>query len=225
MLFEETLRPERERVCTALGMPAGGELPNWPALRERVAEASRPRWVWRRLPLAGGEPGAPLAAGALTLPGRDIAEHLAGCEACVLLAVTLGAAVDRMISAAESANMGQAVILDAAASVLAERYADEAGRQLAAQANTERRYLTGRFSPGYGDLPLALQAGLLGALNAQRSIGLTVSATGILLPRKSITAVVGQAACPVSGRPAGCGHCALSGKCGYKREGRHCGGF
>lgn len=43
--------------------------------------------------------------------------------------------------------------------------------------------LTGRFSPGYGDLPLTLQPALLERLQAYR-IGLTVNAGGQLQPGK-----------------------------------------
>lgn len=156
-----------------------------------------------------------LGAGRLPLPGRDIALHLAGCSHCLVLALTLGVAADAGIRAAEASDMGKAVLMDTAASTLAEQYADLATGQLQAELASERgkRYLTGRYSPGYGDLPLALQAPLLALANAQRAIGLTASASHILLPRKSITALIGVAAQPVSGHLAGCRGCALWEKC------------
>ncbi len=52
-------------------------------------------------------------------------------------------------------------------------------------------YLTDRFSPGYGDMPLAQSGQICEVLNTGRSIGLTVSQSGILMPRKSVTAVLG----------------------------------
>ena len=72
--------------------------------------------------------------------------------------------------------------------------------KLAAQA----LYLTDRFSPGYGDMPLAQSGQICEVLNAGRSIGLTVSQSGILMPRKSVTAVLGISRTQVLRRPKGC---------------------
>lgn len=43
-------------------------------------------------------------------------------------------------------------------------------------------YFTWRFSPGYGDLPLALQPEILQLLDAQKRLGLTVTPEHILIP-------------------------------------------
>ena len=48
-----------------------------------------------------------------------------------------------------------------------------------------------RFSPGYGDCPLTAQRSIVDALNATRLIGLTVTPTSLLMPTKSVTAVIG----------------------------------
>ncbi len=52
-------------------------------------------------------------------------------------------------------------------------------------------YFRPRFSPGYGDLPLALQPDLLHFLNAQRWVGITVGKTLLMSPMKSVTAIMG----------------------------------
>ena len=62
--------------------------------------------------------------------------------------------------------------------------------ELSAQVEGEGLTLTGRFSPGYGDLPLTLQPALLERMQAYR-IGLTVNAGGQLQPEKSVTALCG----------------------------------
>ena len=84
------------------------------------------------------------------------------------------------------------------------------------------RYLTGRYSPGYGDLPLALQPFVAELVNARRAVGLAVSSAGILTPRKSITALLGASDHPVKGHRAGCAHCALRDTCQYRKEGTTC---
>lgn len=156
------------------------------------------------------------------LQGEDIARHLSGCEQCVLLGCTLGAEVDRIARAAAATDMTYAVVLDAMASVLAEAVAEQAEQQLRAQLQTEGQFLTGRFSPGYGDWSISVQNDLIRLLDAPRKIGLCATATHLLVPRKSITAVLGVADHPVTGQRAGCAHCALREHCSYHKEGKTC---
>jgi len=156
------------------------------------------------------------------LQGEDIARHLAGCGRCALLAVTLGAQVDSIQRAANAVDMAYAVVLDALASVAAEAAADAAQQELQKALAAQGLFLTERFSPGYGDYPLAVQNELIRLLDAPRKIGLAATPTHLLTPRKSITAVLGIADHPVTGRRAGCAHCALREKCSYRKEGKTC---
>lgn len=224
MFFENTLRTAQPAVLAALG--AQGQLAD-EALGKKVAAAcaaveaaAQPRWVWRRFTL---EEGLRLSGTGLALEGADIRRHMEGCFGCCLLAVSLGAQVDRTLSAAAVGEIDTAVMMDAAASELVEQYAGLAQALLARMAAEEGAYATGRFSPGYGDFPLAAQGAVLQALNAQRAIGLAVSGQNILTPRKSITAVMGLADHPVTGTLAGCDTCVLNGKCSRQSEGKRCG--
>ena len=51
--------------------------------------------------------------------------------------------------------------------------------------------LTPRFSPGYGDLSLDLQTDLIRITEAQKHIGITLSENLIMIPTKSVTAIIG----------------------------------
>lgn len=211
--------PERLDVPQALrylGVPDGGD-GALRALLERaeqtLRDTAKPRAVSLR---AGREALAPY------LQGEDIARHLVGCDTCVLLACTLGAGVDAAQRAANAADMAYAVTLDALASALAEQIAGAAERTLREEAAREGLFLTGRFSPGYGDFPIAAQNELLRLMDAPRQIGLCATPAHLLAPRKSVTAVLGLAGHPVTGRRAGCAHCALRGRCPYRKEGKTC---
>jgi cobalamin-dependent methionine synthase I len=48
-----------------------------------------------------------------------------------------------------------------------------------------------RYSPGYGDLGIENNKGILDVLSAQRNIGLTITDSGIMIPRKSVVAIMG----------------------------------
>ncbi len=154
--------------------------------------------------------------------GEDIQKHLAGCDGCILLGCTLGAGVDTASRVACARDMAYAVVLDALASVLAEAVAEQAEQTLRTQVQAQGRFLTGRFSPGYGDWPIAVQNDLVRLLDAPRKIGLCATPSHLMVPRKSITAILGVAEHPVTGKRAGCAHCTLRDKCSYRKEGKTC---
>ena len=132
-----------------------------------------------------------LKGSSFTLQGKDICEHLAGCDTCALMAVTLGAAVDAALLRYQRTDMTRAVVLDAAASVIADAAADECEEKILAQAKSLGKKITTRYSPGYGDFPIECQREFLNALNCGVRLGLTVTDSCMLLPSKSITACVG----------------------------------
>ena len=163
--------------------------------------AATPRAVWL---LAD----TPALTDAGLLPGEDVHKHLKGCGQAILLAVTLGPGVDAQIRRAGSA--------------LAEQTADAAETQLRQWAATEGKYLTGRFSPGYGDWDIAVQPLVAAALDTVRKAGLCVTDTNLMTPRKSVTALLGVSDHPVKGQLAGCGHCVLRTRCEYRKRGKTC---
>lgn len=130
---------------------------------------------------------------ALELPSARLAGLLAQSDRATVLAVTLGGAVDQRIGElSRSGRLVDAVVLDAVASASAECAADDLCQVVAAEADAADRRLTRCFSPGYGDLPLTIQEQVLCWLGASR-IGLAVTPSSMLVPQKSVTAVVGWA--------------------------------
>lgn len=181
---------------------------------------ARPLHVFRFFDLAHEPGGLRLAGTQVCLTGTAIAAHLAGAERCVLLAVTLGTCVESRIRQLEYTDLTAAAILDAAATDAVEKACDAACAEITQRAAQEGLYTGARFSPGYGDLPLTLQPGILAVLNAGRAIGLTCTESLILLPRKSVTAVMGLFAGPQTQERPGCAECSLRGSCSFRRCGR-----
>ena len=81
--------------------------------------------------------------------------------------------------------------MQAAAAAVIEAFCDEENEQLRKEAAAEELYLRPRFSPGYGDLSLGCQRDFLNLLKAQKNIGLTVTDSGLMVPVKSVTAIIG----------------------------------
>lgn len=158
----------------------------------------------------------------LKLSGSDIVRHLENCREVILTAATLGEEADRMIRRAQITDMAEAVVLDCCASVFIESVCEvkeAAFRKAAAEKN---EYITSRFSPGYGDLPLNLQKDFLEVLFAGKKIGLNATNENLLVPTKSVTAVIGRSNVPVRGTLAGCEHCVLKGKCEFRKSNTFC---
>lgn len=184
-----------------------------------VLESATVRAVYARFALSGE--GGLLAGGEL-LSGNDIFAHLRGCCGVVLMALTLGDGVERKIRAAQAQSALYATVMDCCASVAAEQFSDLYEEKLRRQFMEKGEFLTGRFSPGYGDFPIEKQHVIQRLLDTRRKIGLGVTDSSILIPRKSVTAVLGVADKPVTGRLAGCRNCLLKEKCNYRKEGTSC---
>ena len=129
-----------------------------------MLQAARPRLVWRLFPLL--EDGS-LAGADYRPSGEDIRAFLAECGSVVLLAATLGAEAESLIRRAGARRSADALILDAAGSAAVERVCDNFCADLAAALAP--RYLTERFSPGYGDMPLSDQPLLFRVLAVELS--------------------------------------------------------
>ena len=189
------------------------------ALLEKCAvpllAAATPRAVWL-------EADVDALAEAGILRGGDVMKHLEGCPQALLLAVTLGPAVDAQIRRAGVGDIAAGVASDALGSALAEQAAEAAEAELRQWAAKEGKYLTGRFSPGYGDWDIAVQPLVANALDTVRRAGLCVTDTNLMIPRKSVTAILGVSDHPVKGKLAGCGHCVLRTRCEYRKRGKTC---
>lgn len=160
----------------------------------RVATPTEPGALTRE-----DTPFVELCGTALTLPGKDIKHLLNGATWCAVLCCTLGMDLERNLRLTSSQDALEGALLDGAASAFIEVAINALNDEIAHHAHAAGLTCTMRFSPGYGDLPLEIQPRVLAALNAQRLCGLTTTATNLLMPTKSVTAVVGLMPCAVTG--------------------------
>ena len=160
----------------------------------RALELARPQASWRIFDLAehGGSDGAIRLEGcALELTGSAIAKHLDGAAACAVMAVTIGMGVERELKRLAATDPVAQVIFDAAGTVAVEEAAAACQKSIAADAAARGLYANARFSPGYGDLPLAVQPTLLASVDANRRLGIALTDSLLMVPTKSITALMG----------------------------------
>ena len=159
--------------------------------------------------------------GAFSIIGKDLAYTCSGCKRAVLMAVTLGSRVDMLIRRSQSEDMSEAVIADACASAEADRIADMAEKELMASLSDEE-FLTMRFSPGYGDLPLTVQRNFLTILDTSRKIGLTVTESFLMVPSKSVSAIIGISPTEIQTKQNPCDGCILRTTCELRKAGTPC---
>ena len=212
----------RQETLKYLGYP-GGPLPE--DVLEPLETGERvilrcavPRVIWR---LYDRGEGGELAGTGFTPEGKDIREFLKDCDQVILMAATLGMEVENLLRRTQARDMALAVILDATASAAIENVCDNLCTDL-----TEAfapRYLTDRFSPGYGDLPIGQQGELFRLLDISRRIGISLSESGLMVPQKSVTALIGVSDRPQTRRSRGCEECSMFANCAYRKGGTSCG--
>lgn len=122
-----------------------------------------------------------------TVESRSLARHVAGCDEAVLFAATVGLELDRLIFREGHLSPARAVCLQAIGAERIEAVCDRFQQEMGNEYGAIRT----RFSPGYGDLPLAFQRDLFRILDCQRAIGLTLNESMLMSPSKSVTAVIG----------------------------------
>lgn len=186
-----------------------------------LLDAVKPRLVYKVFDVGFSEKGVEIMGTPLIFRGSDIREHLSECSRCVLMCVTLSADVDKLIRSYEAEGMEKALIADALASAAVEQVCNKAEALI--QSALGNYSYTWRFSPGYGDFPLDIQKEFISVTEADRKIGLTVTENLILIPRKSVTAVMGISEKEIPKKRRGCGCCNMKDRCEFRKGGSHCG--
>ena len=185
---------------------------------KEVLKASEPHLVYQIAEYSDGK------VNGVELPGNDIKQMLCECGKVVMMAATLGPQVERLIMKYNVLDMADALIMDACASTAIENVCDNFENELREKYLKEGKYLTDRFSPGYGDMPLDFQMEFCRILNAEKRIGLSVQQNMIMIPRKSVTAIIGISDKKQTLRAKGCEVCNMFKNCNYRKEGVTCNG-
>ena len=169
-------------------------------------------------PFSDEKPGTEiLSIAGMKIQSRSLCRNLRGCESAYLMAATLGIGPDRLIARASVAKMSRAVILQAAAAAMIEAWCDEVNQKIIKEAADQGLYCRPRFSPGYGDFSLEYQKDFAQILRIQKEIGVSLTQSLLMMPSKSVTAVIGLS--PVKKECAlhGCEVCSKAEECSFSR--------
>ena len=120
----------------------------------------------------------------MDLRGSTVFQDLERVAYCVC---TIGSALeDEVTRLSDEGELLRAVLLDAAGSVAAEAAAEYMDRRIQEEAAALGLRTSCRASPGYGDWDIREQAKLFRLVPAER-IGVTLSESAMMIPRKSVS--------------------------------------
>lgn len=181
----------------------------------KLESVSAPRFFSRSFPLHFLPEGG-MDFGCFQTVSYDLAKNLENCDKVIFFAATLGTGPDMLLRRYERLEMSRAVVIQAAAAAMIESWCDRKNEELRREAAGRGEYLRPRYSPGYGDFSLQCQRGVINALQAEKTVGITLTESLLMTPTKSVTAVIGagkqEHRCEIKG-------CEVCGKtdCPYRR--------
>lgn len=211
--------PDALRYMGVSGAPDEATAAEMRRLAELTENCARARVIMKVLPVEHEDASVSLRGSALRLSGRAVAALLHDSESCILFCATIGDEIEALLRKWQIKDMAAAAMLDACASSAVESLCDMVEEELRCDYGVQGLFLTDRFSPGYGDLPIEVQRDFCAELDTARKIGVHVSADGIMIPRKSVTALIGVSKKKQRSREVGCEGCKLINNCKF-REGK-----
>lgn len=147
----------------------------------------------------------------------SLARHLTGCDAILLMAATIGTGLDRLIMKYGKIAPSRAVMMQALGTERIEALCDCFCEKTGAEMEKQGLFLTDRFSPGYGDLPLQLQRDIFRALQPEKQLGMILHDSLLISPSKSVTAIIGITKEKQNPFPVPCIRCRQE-NCIYRRN-------
>ena len=148
------------------------------------------RTAFRRYKIAHLGDGL-LDLGFCRVKSKGLSKNLEECDEIVLFAATVGREMDLLISRYRLFSPSKSVCLQAIGAERVESLCDAFCLELRKSEGKKGRKTCPRFSPGYGDLPLSLQTEIFNALELQKTLGIFLNESLLMVPSKSVTAIVG----------------------------------
>ncbi len=165
----------------------------------------------------GQKPSGTLFFGDLPpIQSRDLCRLFDRCHGGYALLATLGLPLDLLIRKLAIMNPALSAAVGACGSAYIDTYIDGVLRAEGERLRPGGEYLTPRFSPGYGDVGLPVQPALLRLLGAGK-LGVHLTEALLMVPEKSVSALVGITSLPRRSCPAQCAACDKT-DCPFREE-------
>ncbi len=154
--------------------------------------------------------------GFMQVNSNALSTNLKDCCQVYAFAATTGINAERMLNKYNRLSQGKAFMMDAIGSAAIEAFCDYLNAYLKEEVKQSGLFLHPRFSPGYGDFPIEHQPQLLSALDATRKLNLTLTDSCLMIPTKSVTALIGITDTPYTYNTKTC-ECCTQTDCRYSK--------
>ena len=154
----------------------------------------------------------------LTLESESLARNLKGCSGAILLAATIGPSCDMLVRRASVTSAAEASVYQAAGAAAIEAYCDLINEKIKNEYESKGLFARPRFSPGYGDLSLSHQKDWFRLLDITKNTGIELTDSLLMVPTKSVTAVIGLSPNKLPCVKQGCESCTMSATCAFSRK-------
>lgn len=155
--------------------------------------------------------------GGRLLTGKLVAEHLAAAQEIVVIAATIGGDLEDRISQVLKLDTMYALALDGFGTAAIETLATATCHYFSEAAAGEGMDTTIPLAPGMMGWPLEVGQKEIFAVLDTDKIGLKLTSHGVMIPRKSLSMVVGLGPEVMKGART-CNYCAMQGTCRYQNH-------
>lgn len=157
-----------------------------------------------------------LNLGFIDSDSKNLSKNLKDCKEIIVFTATIGIETDRIIGKYSAVSPLNAVVAQATGTAAIEAWCDILCRRFEKAEQSNGNYLRPRFSPGYGDFPLTVQKRIFEVLDCSRKIGVTLTDSFLMMPSKSVSAIIGISKNNLNCTVHGCEMCNKT-QCEYKR--------
>lgn len=157
----------------------------------RLNEIIRPKLIYRIQKIKSVVKGTIYLGGEYKFKSPKLARTVNGCKEIVCFLGTIGGGIEKEIfHLTHQKRLSEAYILDAMGSLAVENMVDQFHYRMGEKSKSRNKMVSLRFSPGYCDWHITQQKELFKVLDSRR-IGVELTYTCLMKPRKSISGVFG----------------------------------
>jgi hypothetical protein len=171
--------------------------------------------IYRRLPVESVRHERIALRGGRLLTGKLVAQHLAAAQEIVALAATIGSGVEDFISQVLKHDTVFALALDGFGNAAINTLATATCHYFSEAAATGGMDTTIPLSPGMMGWPLEVGQKEIFAVLDTDGISLKLTPHGVMIPRKSLSMVVGLGPEVLKGAKS-CDYCSMQATCRYQ---------
>ena len=177
----------------------------------------QPVCAYEIYPISGIDHDQVSLAGDMALHSQLLASALSDAEELAAAVCTIGPNLEKQVTGYLDANEPlRGLLLDGIGSAAVDSLAQEVCRLIQDEALSRSYQASSPYSPGHTGFPITEQWPLF-QLVPTAEIGVSLAASALMVPRKSISMVIALGEqVPVRKRGEACAHCNLSKTCHYR---------